>query len=656
MALAYDLGEKIDIYDGGSDPAGLNDLRVLLHDELGRRWTRVAANVRRAIMQGDSLGVSDKSPRLYQPAEDKAALFGRWFSEQLHSGIGDGKWLAPYVVEAALRAQAHQESRNGLVDDAPGALVDVGPEDEPRDPRGRWTAHVVLEHDSNGRIGVLGVHSDLQAAQRQASERQADNADEGSDTGNLGAEVSVHGIDAPSGDRLTILASANADGDVAVHGVYASKAEAASARDAILRERWQREGRALDWDHPSTYATWDREVASWNSEHPDKAIGETYKFGTHPEFEQRLNKHIEGKVEPYPGASKANAYFADDSTHVQARTVTVTGHAVGDVQALGALVSTTTYEEGASAAHAQPKSASICYAASRAALAGIRDDVSREASQSVAAGLVSFRGRAARIAALVDRAMGRGLARSRMLGEHSISQAYSQATLDALEARGVRYVGSISEHQLRDAYLDDAARKTPQAQHHKTGRFAKAHVAARELFRRGSGRFGEHRLENLPLRHRARAQVLSPRLKRQGEERERELAAISPELSALTKQDDLVCPRCEELSANGQSGFIFPASGRNSRLATGNTARLVLPSHEVTAMSATSNIARATSLFLAIRISPGISQCAARRYTRPCIRNGRRLPTAIGLNQSGCGMTARKLLLVRGNRFMRPVS
>jgi hypothetical protein len=185
----------------------------------------------------------------------------------------------------------------------------------------RSPAHIVLEHHSDGDISVLGIHPDLKAAEQHASARQKDNDDEDSDTGSPGSHVSIHAIEAPAGHRLTVLSSANADGHVTVHGAYAGKEEAAKARDQILRERWQHEGRALDWDHPSTYATWDREVANWNKENPSKRIGDSYTFGTHPEFEQRLNKHVEGKVEQYPGASKANAYFADDATHIQSSTV-----------------------------------------------------------------------------------------------------------------------------------------------------------------------------------------------------------------------------------------------------------------------------------------------------------------------------------------------
>jgi hypothetical protein len=60
---------------------------------------------------------------------------------------------------------------------------------------------------------------------------------------------------------------------------------------------------------------------------------------------------------------------------------------------------------------------------------------------------VSSRKRASRIAALVDKAIGRGLQRSRMLGEHALTQAYSQASLDAMEARGVTHVGTVTERR-----------------------------------------------------------------------------------------------------------------------------------------------------------------------------------------------------------------
>src|ERR1700746_1264246 len=117
MALAYDLGEKIDIYDDGRDPAGLNDLRVLLHDELGKRWTRAARNVKRAIVLHDALGIGEKAPMSVMPAADRAAMFGRWLDERLLAEIGDGQWVFPYIAESALRAQAqHGRSWNGFGD------------------------------------------------------------------------------------------------------------------------------------------------------------------------------------------------------------------------------------------------------------------------------------------------------------------------------------------------------------------------------------------------------------------------------------------------------------------------------------------------------------------------------------------------------------
>jgi hypothetical protein len=74
--------------------------------------------------------------------------------------------------------------------------------------------------------------------------------------------------------------------------------------------------------------------------------------------------------------------------------------------------------------------------------------------------------------------MGRGLARSRALGEHALTQAYSQATLDALEARGVTHFGTVTGHKIRG--IDDAARKQAQTRHPRTGQYAVAHVALRE--------------------------------------------------------------------------------------------------------------------------------------------------------------------------------
>jgi hypothetical protein len=332
MALAYDLGD-----DDGRDPAGLDDLRILLHDEMGKRWTRAARNVKRAIVLHDALGIGEKAPMSVMPAADRAAMFGRWLDERLLADIGDGQWVLPYIAETASRAQmVQQQVRNGF----------------------------------------------------------------------------------------------------------------------------------------------------------------------------------------------------------------------GDAQALGSLVSQTSYIE--------PKSVKVCQAATCGALADIRGAVSRRASEAVRTGLLfpPHSKRAPRIAKAVDAAMGEGLHRSRMLAEHAVTQAYTQATLDVLEARGVTHVGTHGEHCLRDAglldgWMADEARHTPQEQHPRSGRYVTKAVHARETHRHiRTGRFTSQKL-------RAGKQV-------QAEAEEAQAESRRGPVVIETAGDDRVCDICDGIAANSpytinQARSLIPA-------------------------------------------------------------------------------------------------
>ena len=101
-------------------------------------------------------------------------------------------------------------------------------------------------------------------------------------------------------------------------------------------------------------------------------------------------------------------------------------------------------------------SAGACQAASVGHLATICEDVSSRAHDAVAGALMQ-KARPRQVAKLIDQAMGGGLRRTRQLGEHALTQSYSQATLDALEASGVTHVGTISEHRrkLKDFSPDE---------------------------------------------------------------------------------------------------------------------------------------------------------------------------------------------------------
>jgi hypothetical protein len=82
-------------------------------------------------------------------------------------------------------------------------------------------------------------------------------------------------------------------------------------QDAALREAWAVHGRTLDIDDLPD-RTWRKAVTAWNKEHGASIDPDNYRFGSEPEFERAFEaEHLEGKTAPYPGAAKANEYFAD---------------------------------------------------------------------------------------------------------------------------------------------------------------------------------------------------------------------------------------------------------------------------------------------------------------------------------------------------------
>ena len=120
------MNERV-VFD--ADPTGLSDVRDGLEREVKRRWVGAAREIKRSILQHDVLGIGDKAPQSMMPVADKAALFKRWFDERLMSGVAgyDGSWLEPHLSTASKRGV-------GRV-----AVGDAGPDDEPRDDKGRWT-------------------------------------------------------------------------------------------------------------------------------------------------------------------------------------------------------------------------------------------------------------------------------------------------------------------------------------------------------------------------------------------------------------------------------------------------------------------------------------------------------------------------------------
>jgi hypothetical protein len=101
-------------------------------------------------------------------------------------------------------------------------------------------------------------------------------------------------------------------------------------------------------------------------------------------------------------------------------------------------------------------------------------------------------------------------------------------------------------------WLADAARKTPQPKHPRSGKFAKAHVVAREIRRhKKTGQFQK--------------QGVSPEAQRRAELTEMRFERVPGRLDVMTQGDDRVCDVCDGISANGPY--------------TINTARSLIPAH-----------------------------------------------------------------------------
>ncbi len=101
----------------GKDPTKTYYLRARMRAEGDRRWQTLAQTVRQALIEHDLIGMRGIG-RL--PYADKAEGFAAWLREELrHKVFGlDGRWLRPYVQQAAVIAQKHV---NQL---APGGKVD----------------------------------------------------------------------------------------------------------------------------------------------------------------------------------------------------------------------------------------------------------------------------------------------------------------------------------------------------------------------------------------------------------------------------------------------------------------------------------------------------------------------------------------------------
>ena len=114
-----------------NDPTRTFSLRAKMRAEGDRRWQTLAHVLRSALIEHDIIGQRGMSKL---PFGDKTEGFSMWLREELRQKVfgHDGRWLKPYVQQAAAHAQTRADEMLGT--------RDAGSDDEPRDPQGKWTS------------------------------------------------------------------------------------------------------------------------------------------------------------------------------------------------------------------------------------------------------------------------------------------------------------------------------------------------------------------------------------------------------------------------------------------------------------------------------------------------------------------------------------
>ena len=107
-----------------TDPTGTTKLRAAFRRDMDSRWAKVKSLVRDSIEQQD--------PLIHIAHADRIAAFNAWLDDVLRQTFGNGVWMAKYL-DGAFRLARERSSK--LI-----RAQDAGPEDEPRDPAGRWTS------------------------------------------------------------------------------------------------------------------------------------------------------------------------------------------------------------------------------------------------------------------------------------------------------------------------------------------------------------------------------------------------------------------------------------------------------------------------------------------------------------------------------------
>jgi hypothetical protein len=151
-------------------------------------------------------------------------------------------------------------------------------------------------------------------------------------------------------------------------------------------------------------------------------------------------------------------------------------------------------------------------------LEGVAEAVSQRVMRVMTASLVTRASSRVAAQAMSHEVETIGAVRGRLAVSMGVVRAYSEGTLDALQDLGVRRVSIAPEHEPH-RIVTDAPRQTPQPRN-RSGQF-RAFARAP-----GRGRLGEI------------------------ERTEQRLGSLGM-VNVLTAGDDKVCPRCEDIAANG---------------------------------------------------------------------------------------------------------
>jgi hypothetical protein len=519
------------MYDASPDQ---EDIRDGFERQMTLRWTNTAREVKRAIMLHDALGIGEKAPQMAQPTSDKAEMFRRWLNERLAVGVGgyDGSWVGPFVRRASERGAgvALGDMQAGLA-----FLLPSGPAPSAKACHGATVAHLAgICEDVSQRAHDSVAHGLLTHRRPSQIARLVDHAfGHGLSRSRALAEHSVTQaftqgtLDAMEARGVTHVGTLSERGRRRVKDAYdpdEERDERGRWTEGLESYRVSYQGR-LGQYNPKFFRIEPDEL----TDDDGKVIATKDRVVPIREAQDELPL-TEDPTLMYRGMSSGEYEAFKASGAVQSSGASNIGEA----------------QQGLTYWTSEPRTAET-YSSSFAP-SEFKADFDKPAYVVVAKRVGEDR-----------------LRRVRGTGEHELGVVGAVPREDVVEVwrgnvieRDPGYAdqhGSLAPssrlHWQKLTHVGDAARKTPQPQHPRSGRFAKAHVVAREM--RRSKRTGQFR-----------RQGLTPEEQRKEELAEARFGRVEGEFDVLTAGDDRVCDVCDGISANGpytinQARGLIPA-------------------------------------------------------------------------------------------------